>query len=49
MGGLQASFGYAGAKNIKTLWQTSSLGQITGVGSDELKPHNIILPGEDKY
>ena len=49
VGGLQASFGYAGAKDIKTLWQTSSLGQITGVGSDELKSHNIILPGEDKY
>ncbi len=47
-GGLRASFGYAGAISIRDLWVKAKFGAITAAGIDELRPHSIILPGEEK-
>jgi len=44
--GLKASFGYSGARNIPELWVKAIFGLVTEAGLDELKPHDIILPGE---
>lgn len=44
--GLKASLGYAGAKNIRDLWDKARFGLVTFSGMEELKPHDIILPGE---
>ena len=46
--GLRASFGYAGATSIKDLWTKAKFGAVTAAGIDELRPHSIILPGEEK-
>jgi IMP dehydrogenase len=46
--GLRASFGYAGATSVKDLWQKARFGAITAAGVDEMRPHSIILPGEEK-
>lgn len=47
-GGLRASFGYAGAVSISDLWTKAKFGAVSAAGVDELRPHNIILPGEEK-
>lgn len=46
--GLRASFGYAGAVSIRDLWTKAKFGAVSAAGVDELRPHNIILPGEEK-
>ncbi|MCS7116032.1 MAG: IMP dehydrogenase [Nitrososphaerales archaeon] len=46
--GLKASFGYVGARNIPELWEKAVFGAVTVAGLEELKPHDIILPGEEK-
>ncbi|HKW03688.1 MAG TPA: IMP dehydrogenase [Nitrososphaerales archaeon] len=46
--GLRASFGYAGAVSVADLWTKAKFGAVTSAGVDELRPHNIILPGEEK-
>ncbi len=46
--GLRASFGYAGAMSIADLWSKAKFGAVSAAGVDELRPHNIILPGEEK-
>ena len=46
--GLRAAFGYAGAVSIKDLWDKARFGAVSAAGVDELRPHNIILPGEEK-
>jgi IMP dehydrogenase len=46
--GLRASFGYAGAFSIRDLWAKAKFGAVTAAGMDELRPHSIILPGEEK-
>lgn len=46
--GLRASFGYAGAVSVVDLWTKAKFGAVTAAGVDELRPHNIILPGEEK-
>lgn len=46
--GLRAAFGYAGAGSIKDLWEKAKFGAVSAAGVDELRPHNIILPGEEK-
>jgi IMP dehydrogenase len=48
VGGLRAAFGYSGASSIKDLWAKARFGAVTAAGVDELRPHNIILPGEEK-
>ncbi|MDG6999274.1 MAG: IMP dehydrogenase [Nitrososphaerota archaeon] len=46
--GLRAAFGYAGAMSIHDLWEKAKFGAVSAAGVDELRPHNIILPGEEK-
>jgi len=46
--GLRASFGYAGALSIRDLWSKAKFGSVSAAGVEELRPHNIILPGEEK-
>ncbi len=46
--GLRASFGYAGAISITDLQSKANFGVVSAAGVDELRPHNIILPGEEK-
>jgi IMP dehydrogenase len=48
VGGLRAAFGYAGATSISDLWTKARFGAVSAAGLDELRPHNIILPGEEK-
>ncbi|TFG05218.1 MAG: CBS domain-containing protein [Promethearchaeota archaeon] len=45
IGGLKASMGYSGARNIPELWEKARLAFITPAGSRELQPHDIFLPG----
>jgi IMP dehydrogenase len=47
--GLKASFGYAGATSISDLWNKATFGSVSAAGIEELKPHSIILPGEEKF
>lgn len=44
--GLRASLGYSGASSIQDLWSKAKFGLVTNAGLEELKPHDIILPGE---
>ncbi len=46
--GLRAAFGYAGAISIDDLWVKAKFGAVSAAGVDELRPHNIILPGEER-
>ena len=46
--GLRASFGYAGAVSIPDLWFKAKFGAVSAAGIEELRPHSIILPGEEK-
>jgi IMP dehydrogenase len=48
MAGLRAAFGYAGAVSINDLWSKAKFGAVSAAGVEELRPHNIILPGEEK-
>ncbi len=48
VGGLRAAFGYSGAASISDLWTKARFGAVSAAGVDELRPHNIILPGEEK-
>jgi IMP dehydrogenase len=44
--GLRAAMGYAGAKNIRELWEKAKLVALTSVGAEEAKSHDILLPSE---
>ncbi len=44
--GLQASMGYAGARAIPELWEKARLASITHSGSEEARPHDVLLPSE---
>ncbi|HMK82649.1 MAG TPA: IMP dehydrogenase [Candidatus Bathyarchaeia archaeon] len=46
--GLQASMGYAGARNIQELWQKARLAALSQYGAEESRPHDIILPNESQ-
>lgn len=48
VGGLQAAMGYVGAENIPQMWEKARLALITERGADELKPHDILLPGSGR-
>ncbi|MHA1323175.1 MAG: IMP dehydrogenase [Candidatus Helarchaeota archaeon] len=45
IGGLKASMGYAGARNIPEMWTKARIAFVTPAGSKELSPHDIFLPG----
>jgi len=44
--GLRAAMGYAGARNIRDLWEKGRFGLLTSAGVEETKPHDILLPSE---
>jgi len=44
--GLQASMGYAGARKVPELWEKARLAAISQSGSEEARPHDILLPSE---
>ncbi|MGP8125745.1 MAG: IMP dehydrogenase [Nitrososphaerales archaeon] len=39
--GLRAAFGYAGAENVKAMWNSSRFGAITAIGAAELGAHSL--------
>lgn len=41
--GLQAAFGYVGARNIEELWVKARFAKITPYGYQELQPHSIYM------
>lgn len=46
IGGLRASMGYCGAKNIKTMNEDTQFIQITGAGLRESHPHDVSITKE---
>ncbi len=46
IGGLRAGMGYCGAKDVKTLQETSRFVQLTASGIGESHPHNITITKE---
>ncbi len=48
VGGLKAAMGYVGARTIPEMWEKARLALVTERGADELKPHDILLPGSEK-
>lgn len=46
IGGLRAGMGYCGAKDIKTLKETSQFVKITTSGISESHPHNVMITKE---
>jgi len=46
--GLRASMGYAGARDIKDLWRKARLAVLSPSGSEEARPHDILLPSESQ-
>ncbi|MCD6479496.1 IMP dehydrogenase, partial [Candidatus Bathyarchaeota archaeon] len=46
--GLKAAMGYVGARTIPEMWEKARLALVTERGADELKPHDILLPGSEK-
>jgi IMP dehydrogenase len=48
VGGLQAAMGYVGAENIPQMWEKARLALVTERGAEELKPHDILLPGSGR-
>ena len=42
--GLKAAMGYAGASNIREMWERARVAFITPLGVSESKPHDIIIP-----
>jgi len=46
--GLRASLGYAGAASIRDLWRRGRLAALSPSGSEEARPHDILLPSESQ-
>ncbi len=42
--GLKAAMGYAGANNIRDMWEKARVAFVTPLGLNESKPHDIIIP-----
>ncbi|HIE37411.1 TPA: IMP dehydrogenase [Candidatus Geothermarchaeota archaeon] len=49
IGGLQASMGYVGARDIYELWDKARFGYILPNGYNEIHPHDIIIPKGSNY
>jgi IMP dehydrogenase len=45
VGGLRAAMGYVGAHTIPEMWEKARLALVTERGSQEMGPHDIMLPG----
>ncbi len=48
IGGLKAAMGYVGSENITELWEKARLALVTSQGSQEMSPHDIITPGQNR-
>jgi len=48
VGGLQATMGYVGARTIPEMWEKAKFALVTERGAEEIKPHDILLPGSEK-
>ena len=48
VGGLKAAMGYVGAKTVPEMREKAKLALITERGSQEINPHDILLPGSNK-
>ncbi len=48
VGGLKAAMGYVGARTIPEMWEKAKLALVTERGSEEIKPHDILLPGPNR-
>jgi IMP dehydrogenase len=48
VGGLQATMGYIGAKTIPEMWEKAKIALVTERGSEEISPHDILLPGSKR-
>lgn len=46
MGGLRASMGYCGSKDIKTFWEKAEFVEITSAGLKESHVHDVIITQE---
>ncbi|TDA30159.1 MAG: IMP dehydrogenase, partial [Hadesarchaea archaeon] len=44
--GLRASMGYAGARNIRELWEKARFALLSPLGALETRPHDVLLPSE---
>ncbi|RLI36565.1 IMP dehydrogenase [Candidatus Bathyarchaeota archaeon] len=47
--GLKAAMGYAGARNIRELWEKARVAMLTEVGVKEAGPHSILLPSQEPF
>jgi len=45
--GLKVAMGYAGARNIRELWEKARVAMLTEVGVKEAGPHSILLPSQE--
>ena len=43
--GLRAAFGYAGASNIREMWEDASFGRVSSAGAAELGAHSFEVKG----
>ncbi|TDA36468.1 MAG: IMP dehydrogenase, partial [Hadesarchaea archaeon] len=46
--GLKASMGYAGARNIRELWEKARFAVLSPLGVQETRPHDVLLPSESE-
>jgi IMP dehydrogenase len=46
MGGLRASMGYCGSKDIETFWNKAEFVQITSAGLKESHVHDVTITNE---
>jgi len=47
--GLKAAMGYAGARNIRELWEKAQVAMLTEAGVKEAGPHSIYLPSQEPF
>ncbi len=48
VGGLRAAMGYVGASTIQEMWEKARLALVTERGSEEIRAHDILLPGSNR-
>ncbi|MFX0062317.1 MAG: IMP dehydrogenase [Candidatus Hermodarchaeota archaeon] len=46
VGGLRAAMGYTGSSSIYEMWEKAKFGFLTNPGAEEMRPHDILLPGK---
>jgi IMP dehydrogenase len=46
VGGIRASMGYVGAKDVQTFWQRARFVRVTAAGQAEGHPHDVTITKE---